>query len=272
MTKANREWSARDRELVELIYACREKPKDPDLLRDLVDEFLQKLLAGMLRRFPEELAADALYYAWDLIFPDPDSKEKRKPIEEQDSPCGYVLASIRQKLVSQLVADKHGVPEAWVRSGLMKSIRVKGWVKPTDAELAAGVDVPLCYRIGDQDISEALIRSSSRSTAHPVFEEVEQLLLCCGWPAQDVLKAMLAVEGRANRGAFTQDSVRRELRALPLDLQNALLAFVSGWDGYVYLRLKGKSPSSALDEPSVVQGLQRLAWPQTAQQNIQTAA
>lgn len=271
MTGAKNEFSARDRELVNLIHVCRKQPKDPGPMRDLV-EHLQKLLTGMLRRFPEDVASDALYHAWQLIFPDPDSRKKRNPVEEQPSPCALLLASVKRKLDSTLLAEKHGVPEAWVRSGLIKTIRAKGWVKLTEAELAAGIDVPLCERIGDQDLSEASVRRPSRSTFHPVFEEVHQLLLCSGWPAKDVEKAVDAVESRANGGAFSQDAVGRALRELPPDLRYAFLDLVGGREGYVYLRLKGMSPSRILDRSSVIQGLQRLAWPETAQQNIQTAA
>lgn len=273
MTQSVRDWAARDREFVGLVKACRLDREDPVPASDLAERFLPELLSGTVREFPTVEAADVLFHAWDLIFPVPSTRKKNKltPVEDHDSPCGWLLHCVRRRLRSELLAEKHGVPEAWVRNGLIRAIREKGWVKATRDELAAGADVPLVYRIGDQELSDALARSTSRSDFHPVFEEVNQLLLCSGWPAAEASYAVEVVESRARRGAFSRGEVRKDLSDLSPALRDALLDFVAERDGYVYLRLKGLSPTRILDRSSVVRGQQRLAWPTTVPQRVLAA-
>lgn len=153
----------------------------------------------------------------------------------------YGLAWIRMHQPAFTAADS---PVAWLRFSVRKDLLAA--VTAHHEELASEY-MDLC-KSPSQSIGPAAI----------IFDELEQLLVSGGWPADVAAEAIATIESRAELGKFTLGQMLREMTCVPRCLREELLRFVSARDGYLYGRLQGIPRDRLLETAAVCEYLDKL--------------
>lgn len=153
----------------------------------------------------------------------------------------YGLAWIRMHQPAFIAANS---PAAWLRFSVRKDLLAA--VTAHREELASEY----------MDLCES--PSQFVGLAANIFDEVEQLLVTEGWPADVATKAIATIESRAELGTFTPGQMMREMTCVPRCLREELLRFVSARDGYLYGRLRGVPRDTLLETAAVREYLDKL--------------
>lgn len=153
----------------------------------------------------------------------------------------YGLAWIRMHQPAFTAADS---PVAWLRFSVRKDLLAA--VTAHREEMASEY----------MDLCES--PSQSIGPAASIFDELEQLLVSGGWPADVAATAIATIESRAELGKFTPGQMLREMTCVPRCLREELLRFVSARDGYLYGRLQGIPRDRLLETAAVCEYLDKL--------------
>jgi hypothetical protein len=211
----------------------------------LFHTFLPDLLRPLRYDFPGVDDADILSLAWEVI--------RKGGFERSESPCAWVLSGIKESLRRRLLAERHGVSESLIRNGKWKELKRAMKIQPEEIFVRS---------VGEHQESILRTLSSPSSGVCDVWNELDVLLRRLSWPPPIATIAVGILDAHADIHGFHSKAVSRELaKYLPIDLREALIAFVTTPRGYVWARLHNISAAHAITLPVVRAQLASLRYP-----------